>query len=265
MPLGDANAYTPSVYHPVRVRARMMPADTHLKPHSHDWGQLVYCRAGVVQAFAEAPDGTGQTTFVVPPARALWIAPAIRHAVTALEAAQLQTVYIHATASPVGDCAWRVIVVSDLLRELIPALDHAARDDGEAPRAVLLGQLVLDEIHRAPSLTLGVPMPHPDEGDKRLRALCQAVLQHPADRATLAHGARSVGASERTAARLFREELRTSYQQCRQQLALSHALPMLATGESVAQVAAACGYASESAFGAMFKAALGHSPGAMRF
>ena len=123
---------------------------------------------------------------------------------------------------------------------------------------------MLDEIHRAPSLTLGVPMPHPDKGDKRLRALCQAVLQHPADRATLAHGARSVGASERTAARLFREELGTSYPHWRRQVVLAQALPLLAQGQSVGQVAAACGYASESAFGAMVKAQLGQSPSAFQ-
>ena len=41
-----------------------------------------------------------------------------------------------------------------------------------------------------------------------------------------------------------------------------HALPLLARGTPVGQVAAACGYASESAFGAMVKAQLGQSPSA---
>jgi AraC-like DNA-binding protein len=61
-------------------------------------------------------------------------------------------------------------------------------------------------------------------------------------------------------ARLFREELGTSYQQWRQQAILAHALPMLARGVPVSQVAASSGYASDSAFTAMFKAAMGQPP-----
>jgi AraC-like DNA-binding protein len=69
-----------------------------------------------------------------------------------------------------------------------------------------------------------------------------------------------VGASERTMARLFRNELGTSYQQWRTQAVLAHALPQLARGMPVAQVAAAAGYASDSAFSAMFKQAMGKAP-----
>jgi AraC-like DNA-binding protein len=41
---------------------------------------------------------------------------------------------------------------------------------------------------------------------------------------------------------------------------LAHALPMLARDTPVSQVAAASGYASDSAFTAMFRAALGQPP-----
>ena len=39
-----------------------------------------------------------------------------------------------------------------------------------------------------------------------------------------------------------------------------HSLPLLARGMPVAQVAQASGYASDSAFSAMFKAAMGQPP-----
>ncbi len=42
-----------------------------------------------------------------------------------------------------------------------------------------------------------------------------------------------------------------------QQAVLAHALPLLARGQSVSQVAAASAYASDSAFFTMFKAAMG--------
>lgn len=40
----------------------------------------------------------------------------------------------------------------------------------------------------------------------------------------------------------------------------AHTLPLLARGTPVSQVAAASGHASDSAFSAMFKAAMGQSP-----
>jgi len=86
------------------------------------------------------------------------------------------------------------------------------------------------------------------------------VLRNPANRATLAERAQQIGASERTVARLFRDQLGMSWQQWRQQAVLAHALPLLARGMPVSQVAAASGYATDSAFCAMFKAASGQSP-----
>jgi AraC-like DNA-binding protein len=125
-------------------------------------------------------------------------------------------------------------------------------------REALLRGLVLDELARADTQPLGVPLPR----DKRLRALCEAVLRAPSERATLADWAADAGASERTVARLFRDELGTTYPQWRQQAVLAHALPLLARGVPVGQVAAASGYASDSAFTAMFKAAMGQPPSA---
>ena len=59
-------------------------------------------------------------------------------------------------------------------------------------------------------------------------------------------------------------ELGTSFQQWRQQVVLAHALPLLYRGVPVAQVAAASGYASDSAFTAMFREAMGQPPSAFR-
>jgi AraC-like DNA-binding protein len=256
-PMGDTDAFTPDEARPVRVRARAMSADTHFEPHRHAWGQLAYCATGIVQVMAAPDDPTLQAvTYIVPPSRAVWIPPGMRHAITVLEAAELRTLYVHAGATPAGWTACRMIVVSSLLRELIQAMDAATRRAAEPSRDRLLTQLVLDELAHADTQPLGVPLPR----DKRLRALCEAVLNAPGERATLAQWAADTGASERTVARLFREELGTTYQQWRQQAVLAHALPLLARGVPIGQVAAATGYASDSAFSAMFKAAMGHPP-----
>lgn len=256
-PLGDSDPFTPDASRPVRVRSRALSADTHFEPHSHPWGQLAYCATGIVQVMTVPEDASLQAvTYIVPPSRAVWIAPGMRHAVTVREAAELRTLYIHAGATPKGwhDC--RMIVVSSLLRELVQAMDTATRRAAEPTRDRLLVNLALDELAHADTQPLGVPLPR----DKRLRALCEAVLNAPGERATLAEWAADTGASERTVARLFREELGTTYQRWRQQAVIAHALPLLARGESIGQVAAAAGYASDSAFSAMFKAAMGHPP-----
>ena len=263
MPMGDTDSFTPSVKRPVRVRARSMPADTHFEPHSHAWAQLAYCATGVVQVTAEGGDdgAGGEITYIVPPSRAVWIAPGAQHHITVLEAAEFRTLYIHAGATPKGWSGCRVLVVSPLLRESISALVAASPARPLSPtREQLLSGLVLDELTHADTQALGVPMPHPQTGDKRLRALCEAVLRAPSERATLAEWAADTGASERTVARLFRDELGLSYQQWRQQAILAHALPLLTRGQSVSAVAAASGYASDSAFTAMFKAAMGQPP-----
>jgi AraC-like DNA-binding protein len=263
IPVGDTDLFRPDARRPVRLRSRAMAVDSHFEPHSHPWAQLAYCASGIVQVTASpgAIDGQGdEVTYIVPPSRAVWIAPGARHAVHVLQAAEFRSLYIAASAAPPGWQGCRVIVVSALLRELIGALDVPAGQSLGRAREERLTQLVLDEITRADTMELGVPLPHAQTGDKRLRALCEAVLRSPAERATLAGWAGDVGASERTLARLFRTELGMSYQQWRQQAVLAHALPLLAQGMPVSHVAAASGYASDSAFTAMFKAALGQPP-----
>lgn len=260
--LGDADAFSPTRERPVRVRGRNLAADTHLEPHRHDWGQLTYCDRGVMQVSAQAPQ---EVSYIVPPSRAVWVPPRALHAVTVIEAAQLRTLYVCAAALPAAWGSSRVIRVSALLRELIAALDAEAAHSRDAastptPREQALTALLLDEISRADTEPLGVPLPDPERGDKRLRTLCHAVLREHDTRRTLAEWAHRVGASERTLARLFREELGLGWLQWRQQVVIAQALPRLARGEPVATVAADSGYESLSAFSAMFRTAMGHPP-----
>ena len=263
VPVGNTDPFAPTPARPVRCRARAMDPHTQFASHHHPWGQLAYCASGLLQVTVSAQATNTlpafETTSIVPPSLAVWIPPGAHHAVTMLEASQLYRLYVD--ASVISDVArqTRVLVVSPLLRELVLCMDlpqHA----GQAERQQALATLVLSEMTHAPTQPLGVPMPNPQHGDRRLRALCEAVLSAPAQHATLADWAAHSGASERTLARLFRHELGTGFRRWRQQVVLAHALPMLARGTPVGQVAAASGYASDSAFSAMFRAALGQAP-----
>jgi len=239
----------PTGERPVSIYARDLPADVSVGAHSHEWGQLTYAHNGMMRVSAEG------SSWIVPPQRAIWIAPHVVHEVTMLEAACLSPLRIHASRDPFRGATCRVVEVGGLLRELIAALETGEhpRDPG---RAALIGELILDELARAPSRPIRVPLPR----DKRLKSLCEALLAAPGDTQTLAGWARAAGASERTLARLFERELGMSFGQWRQQVRLAHGASLIARGMPLWQVAQQLGYASQSAFTAMFRKTFGTTP-----
>ena len=257
----DPSSYAPTAARPVRAKLRRLAADTRVDPHSHPWAQVAMSSTGVIRMTA------ARSTYIVPPSRALWIPPGVEHVVTVVEDAEIRTLYVHqepGRSGPVlglaGDAAnWaecRVLEVSSLLRELVA---HLASEPGNAPaneRECCLSSLILDELMRARPVRLGVDLP----ADKRLRALCEAVLDEPARWPTLEGWARDAGASPRTVARLFRSELGTSFGQWRLQVLLAHALTLAARKRPMASIAAELGYASASAFTAMVKRSVGAPP-----
>ncbi|RZL93808.1 MAG: AraC family transcriptional regulator [Variovorax sp.] len=250
--------YAPNALRPLRAKEHFLKADTLVDLHAHPWPQLTFSTRGVIRL------STRDGSYIVPPSRALWVPADVPHSVTLIEDAEVRTVYLHSWLGP----AWErceVLEISPLLRALMLALDTTPDglppvDPHAAQRERWIAPLLVDELERAPQIRIDVPLP----ADKRLRQLCEALLRNPAGRATLAERAQAIGASERTVARLFRDQLGMSWQQWRQQAVLAHAIPLLARGMAVSQVASASGYATDSAFCAMFKAATGQSPTAFQ-
>ncbi|WP_317204706.1 helix-turn-helix transcriptional regulator [Janthinobacterium sp.] len=241
----------PSPERPVTMIARDLQVDDTMRPHQHPWGQVTFALEGVLRVTVD------NSSWIVPPLRAIWIAPQVVHEVTVLEKARMRPLFIAAERTPFAGQECKVLEVSRLLRELIVALGRL--DPGEAAaREALLGELILDELARAATRPIRVPLPK----DKRLKALCAALIDSPGANLTLEHWARQVGASERTLARLFERELGLSFGQWRQQVRLAHAAPMIARGMPLSRVAEELGYASQSAFSAMFKKTFGSSPSA---
>ncbi len=250
----DPGGFAPSAQRPVRAKVRRLAADTRVDPHSHPWAQVAMSATGVIRMSA------GRSTFLVPPSRALWIPPGIEHVVNVVEDAEIRTLYIHPALWPAQQVqAWRgcrVLEVSTLLRECVAQLDTDAGQREPSERERHLSALVIDELLRASRVPLGVELPE----DKRLRALCEAVIEQPARWETLDQWARAAGASGRTVARLFRSQLGTSFGQWRQQVLLAHALTLAARKRPMASIAAELGYASPSAFSAMVRRAVGAPP-----
>lgn len=242
----------PTAGEPLLVNLRRPPADVLVPAHSHPWAQLVYPLRGGVRVRAAG------MTWLVPALRAVWIPPHIEHDVLMLGEVELRTIYIHPAAAPLPLAACSVIEVSDLLRALFEALGEVDRKSGEADlRSQQMIALLLTEIRLAPPLSLGLPMPR----DRRLQALCEALVDDPASPLTLADWAGRVGASERTLARLFQDELQMGFAAWRQQLRLARAIDLIGRGRPLGEVASKLGYASQAAFSAMFKRAFGVPPG----
>lgn len=255
----DPRAYAPTLERPLRAKLRRLRAATRVEPHSHPWAQVAMSATGVIRMNA------GRSTYLVPPSRALWIPPGVEHVVTVLEDAEIRTLYVHPSArffGPATDTpfqrwpACRVLEVSPLLRELVAHLDPSPGAGALDEREACLAALILDELQRAAPVRLGVDLP----ADKRLRQLCEAVLDAPTRWSTLEDWSRQAGASPRTVARLFRSELGTTFVQWRQQVLLAHALTLASRKLPMATIAAELGYASASAFTAMVKRTLGAPP-----
>jgi AraC-like DNA-binding protein len=235
---------------PVAAMAKDFPGGFVIAPHSHPRAQLIYAADGVMRV--TSPLGA----WVVPPLRAAWIPAGIELEVRMGGPVAMRTLYIDPRAAPSALAGCTVIEVTPLLRALILRAVEEPIEYDEDGTAGLVMALILEELARATTVPLRIPLP----SDARLAALCRALLDDPAEAQTLDDWADKVGASARTLARLFQRETGMGFTQWRQQVRLAEAVGRLADGNPVARVAESLGYSSASAFTAMFRRTLGATP-----
>lgn len=233
---------------PVRALAARYPAGFELERHSHPWSQLLYASEGVM--VVETRFGT----WAVPPQRAVWIPSGVEHRVVMNGDVAMRTLYFaeHLEAPLSETC---VVNVSPLLRELLVHCARLGRLDLEKPHEARLAGLVFDLLAAVKTVPLDLPMPR----DARALRLAKALRDAPAD-ASLHALSRRAGASTRTLERIFIAETGLTLGRWRQQARLLRAVTLLASKTPVTDVAFEVGYASPSAFIAMFRAALGTTP-----
>lgn len=147
-----------------------------------------------------------------------------------------------------------VLDVSPLMREIIQALSES--DSQASRRQHIMMDLLVEEIGCSEKRSFALPMP----SDRRLRALCEALLDDVGATQSLVEWTRKIGASERTLARLFQTELNTTFSAWRQQARLSHAVDMISRGTPMLTVATELGYSDTAAFSTMFERAFGPTP-----
>jgi AraC-like DNA-binding protein len=251
MPWNLDRAEVETAPRPLVAIARNYPRGHQIAPHRHGRAQLVYAARGLMTVRAEAG------AWVAPPERAVWMPAGVEHWIDCAAGIHMRSVWLSPEAARrlPGRCV--VLRISPLLRELIlravelPIL----YDEGGAEGRLV--EVLLDEIAAASEAPLHLPLPQ----DARLGRIAEAILRDPADGRALDAWAREAGASARTLERLFRRETGLSFGAWRGRARVLAALALLAEGRSVTATALELGYDSVSAFIAMFRRALGETPG----
>jgi AraC-like DNA-binding protein len=219
-------------------------------PHSHPRGQLLYATCGLMRA------ATDKGVWLLPPQKGLWIPAGIVHDQRMLSPTSIRTIYVQPEiAGRLGD-ACKTIEISLLLKELILALIAEPVEYPQDARNNHIVELILLELVRARTMPLEIPWPK----DRRILAICEAIIKMPETPKTIDYWSERVGASPRTLIRLFIKETGQTFRHWVQQVRLAEGLMRLERGDAIGAVANDLGYASPSAFGAMFRRSVGQSP-----
>jgi AraC-like DNA-binding protein/quercetin dioxygenase-like cupin family protein len=243
-----------NVLRPLAAMSKTFEDGFEIPPHGHPRDQLVYAVTGVMRVRTRT-DG-----WIVPPDRAVYLPAHTEHAIRIRGLVTMSTLYIVRRHHDDLPLAPTVLEVSPLLRELVLALIDEPVIYDEQGRGGAVASLILDEIARARQLPLVIPMPR----DARLQRVCDALLADPASRLTLEGWVDVAGASVRTLARLFEEELGVSFVAWRQRVRFHNALEAIIAGDPISRVAMRNGYRSASAFSAAFRNVMGQSPSSLR-
>ena len=219
--------------------------------HRHERAQLLFASQGVMSVT------TDEGVWVVPPLRAVWIPAFTDHQIVCSGNVSMRTLYVAQDQldNPPEQCS--VVSVPPLLRELIlHAVKMPRLYDNNGPDG-RIAQVIIDGLQKLQVAPLDLPIPE----NSKLKTIHQALANEPADQRTLSEWADAVGMTSRTLARYIKKETNLTFGQWRQQVRLLEALRRLGQNEAVTRVAVDLGYDSPSAFIAMFKKALGSTPG----
>ena len=234
---------------PLQRVARTYARGLYIEPHEHDWGQVLYAMSGVM--WVETPN----EALVVPPQRAVWLPPGVSHGIRVVSDLEMRNIYLRPGLAETLEPTVQVFEVARLLRELIVNL--VAEQDKDSEYYSALVGLALLELRRAKRSLLKVPMP--DDSDRRLMNLCQAVMIEPSIDIPFEQHAENAGASVRTLSRLFQAVLGMGFAEWRRQVQLATAVAEIIQGVPVSTIARSMGY-SPSSFSDMFRRELGMAP-----
>jgi AraC-like DNA-binding protein len=243
--------YLQTVPRPVAAMAKSYPAGYAGYPHSHARAQFLYAASGSMRLTMDLG------CWIIPPKRAVWLPAGYVHKTASIGALEMRTLYIAPEVKLISlPKTPRMLHVSPLLHELVlrvvamPIEYDERGQDGQIVKA-LLGEIDWTPIH---------PVSLPSLYDSRLRRIEQSLLGKPGNVSTLEQWASKLAISPRTLTRLIRKETELTFQTWRDQIRTFVAIPLLAEGRSLAEIADLLGYDTAWAFTAMFKRVTGKVP-----
>lgn len=235
---------------PLFFRAEELPADAAYPHHQHLWGEFVYAFRGVMEVEVQ------QHHYMVPPQCGLWLPPDVAHRGLNRQAVHFSSLYISrelTAALPKEVCA---LGVRPLLRAVLEELRQLPAAMPHSPAYTRLLQVALDQLQQADKAGSYLP----SSNDTLLAPVIEALMADPGDARTVAQWAALVHTTERTLMRRAQSALGMTLAQWRQRLRVVKAMPLLLAGETVENIAHDLGYASSSAFIAMFRSLAGVTP-----
>lgn len=198
--------------------------------------------------------------YLSPPYYAVWIPPNIEHMSYNKVNATYRTVYISEALCerlPDRPCP---LSVSPLLRAL---LNEFARRDVRTPETAVeqhMAYIVLNQIEEANPLDRFLPLGH----SAKLNAILDDAMNRETDRRTIEQIAYDHHITVRTLERRCKSELGVGFAEWRHRYRFMQAVEALERGDTVQQISYRLGYASPSAFIAMFRKACGQTPDQFR-
>jgi len=241
----------PSLPSPVTTLTYDFVHGHKIPEHFHPEDQLVYACRGVMTV------RTADGSWVVPAQRAVWIPARIPHSIVMSGAVSMRTIYFRARLVRRLPRSCCVVNVSPVLQELIL---HACTYPRLSRRSRIQANLIAVIVDQL-GMVRAIPLQLPSPSDTRALRVAETLQRDPSEQRSLHAVCKQAGASKRTIERLFQSETHLSLGKWRQQLRLLRSLQLLAAGEKITHAALEAGYSTPSAFIAMFRKALGTTPG----
>lgn len=243
--------YLQTVPRSVAALAKSYPAGYTGYLHSHSRAQFLYAASGSMKVTFQLG------CWIIPPKRAVWLPANYPHQTGSIGPLEMRTLYIRGDALPArAPKEPRMLAISPLVHELVMrVMDMPIEYDEQGQDGRIIAAL-LGEIEWSPLN----PVSLPPLQDSRLQLLEKILKKDPGNNNTIAQWAENLGISSRTLTRLLRKETHLSFQTWRDQIRTFAALPMLAEGQPLVEIADALGYETAWSFTAMFKRVTGKLP-----
>lgn len=218
-------------------------ADGHVSDwHHHRRWQLIHAISGLM--IVETAEGR----WTVPPEYGLIVPGGVAHTTRMIGQVELRTLYVEPDALQAQPpSAGAVIRPSRLFALVIERLCDYANANEVRPDFSPLCQLAIHEMATAQPCPLALPMPR----DKRLAAICEALIANPGNAALIDDHAAKAGMSRRTFTRAFSTQTELSFGDWTRRLKCQIALEAEQKGENFAEISARLGYGSTYALRAM--------------